>query len=415
MSIPKLRFPQFRDAGEWNASKLGEITEFVSERIPIEKIKLANYVSTENILSDYMGVTVASKLPTSGSATRFRPNDTLVSNIRPYLKKVWLSDKEGGASNDVIVIRAKNQLLTKYFPFLLKNDAFINYVMLGAKGVKMPRGDISAMKKYLAYYPSLPEQQKIADCLSSLDELIAAHSQKLAALKFHKKGLMQQLFPAEGETVPRLRFPEFRDVGEWEDIQIGKRIEIKGRIGYRGYTVEDIVGQNEGAISLSPSNISDDGILKFDKATYLSWEKYNESPEIMLQSGYIVLVKTGSTFGKVAYVHDLPCKVTVNPQIVVLKPKSLHGYFLYLIVSGELVQKRINAAVVGGAIPTLSQEIISKFVVPIPSLPEQQKIAECLSSLDELISAQAQKIEALKMHKKGLMQQLFPVTDEVQG
>jgi type I restriction enzyme S subunit len=222
--LPKLRFPEFREAGEWDADELGKVAVFVNEKIPVAQVALENYVSTENILQDFGGVARASKLPTTGAVTRFRPHDTLVSNIRPYLKKVWVADKEGGASNDVIVIRAKQRLLPQYFSFLLKNDAFIDYVMTGAKGVKMPRGDIGSMKAYPALYPTKPEQQNIADCLASLDELITLETQKLDTLKTHKKGLMQQLLPAEGETLPKLRFPEFRDAGEWKKKQIGKAL-----------------------------------------------------------------------------------------------------------------------------------------------------------------------------------------------
>ena len=193
---PRLRFREFRDAGNWEVKQLGEVADFVNEKIPLEAVALVSYVSTENILPDYGGVSRASKLPNTGSVTRYRLDDTLVSNIRPYLKKVWVADKEGGASNDVIVIRAKQWLLKKYLSCLLKNDAFIHYVMTGAKGVKMPRGDVGSMKEYPTLFPSKPEQQRIADCLTSLDDLIAAHTRKLATLKTHKNGLMQQLFPS---------------------------------------------------------------------------------------------------------------------------------------------------------------------------------------------------------------------------
>jgi len=186
--VPKLRFPKFRGAEGWEMDHLGQAAEFVSERIQLQKVKLENYVSTENILPDFGGVVKASNLPTTGSVTRFRINDVLISNIRPYLKKVWRSDKDGGASNDVIVVRAKQAFLEQFLPFILRNDAFIDYVMKGAKGVKMPRGDVSLMRQYPIGCPSLPEQQKIAECLTTLDEVITAQSQKLDALKIHKKG-----------------------------------------------------------------------------------------------------------------------------------------------------------------------------------------------------------------------------------
>jgi type I restriction enzyme S subunit len=296
------------------------------------------------------------------------------------------------------------------YPFLnnIHGRLLRSFIAVGARANGALQVNSKDLFSLLISYPELPEQQKIASCLSSLDDLITAENQKLEALKAHKKGLMQQLFPAEGEKVPKLRFAEFRGSGEWEEKKLGDVIEIKGRIGYRGYTIEDIVDKGEGAISLSPSNFND-GSLVFEKSTYISWEKYEESPEIMLNEGYTVLVKTGSSFGKAAFVNKLYEKVTINPQIVVLKPFKIHDFFLFLLVSNTSIQNQIKKAVVGGAIPTLSQHSISKFKIFVPSIKEQQKIASCLSSLDEFITSQAEKIEALKEHKKGLMQGLFPL------
>lgn len=314
--------------------------------------------------------------------------------------------------------------------FRVKEDAispsYLNYLFLGNLHGRWLRkfievgarahGSLSINDRDLLALPvpipagpnSLREQQKIADCLDSADALIAAQGRKVEALRAHKKGLMQQLFPQEGETQPRLRFPEFVGAGDWTQTDLGRLIEIKGRIGYRGYTVEDIVDAGEGAIALSPSNISDTGSLSFEKATFVSWFKYNESPEIMVEKGQTLLVKTGSTYGKSAFVRDLPQECTVNPQIVVLKPISVDPYFLSLLISGEGLQNKIEANVVGGAIPTLSQDSISKFKVLIPKISEQRRIADFLTSLDDLIAAEAQKLDMLKTHKKGLMQQLFP-------
>lgn len=200
-TLPKRRFPEFRDAPEWKVQNLIEITKFINDRMPLEQISIESYVSTENILADFSGVMTASKLPSTGSAIRYEPSDILVSNIRPYLKKVWIADRHGGASNDVIVIRNKNTITDKFLASMIKNDAFIDHVMKGAKGVKMPRGDINLMKEYPVRYPlDKKEQHRIADCLSSLDALITAQSQKLDALRQHKKGLMQLLFPAAHEV-----------------------------------------------------------------------------------------------------------------------------------------------------------------------------------------------------------------------
>lgn len=214
----------------------------------------------------------------------------------------------------------------------------------------------------------------------------------------------------KNKLIPELRFPEFQNEGEWIESLLGSEAEIKGRIGYRGYTISDIVEKGKGAITLSPSNFDENGRLKFEKCTYITWEKYEESPEIMLEIGQTVLVKTASV-GKTAYVESLPEKATVNPQIVVLKPKKIFNRFLSNSVAHQNTQLQINNCVGAGAIPNISQEIISKLKILVPpdkERKEQQKIASCLSSLDEVIAAHSQKLDLLKDHKKGLMQKLFP-------
>ncbi len=200
--IPRLRFPEFKDAGDWEEKQLGDgdVSIFVSDRMPREELRLENYVSTVNLLPDFTGVTAATKLPPTGGATKFAIDDILISNIRPYLKKICLSLQDGSASNDVIVVRAKECVSSQFLSFLLMNDRFVDYVMVGARGVKMPRGDISQMKEYPLTIPKPSEQQKIAECLTSIDDLITAKAQKLDALKTHKKGLMQQLFPTSDEV-----------------------------------------------------------------------------------------------------------------------------------------------------------------------------------------------------------------------
>ncbi len=202
-TIPEWRFPEFRGEGEWSIDLLGNkrISKFINERVPFDQLRLESYVSTENILPDYDGIINASKLPPSGSFTHYRKGDVLISNIRPYLKKVWAADKKGASSNDVIVIRSGKNLISNFLTFVLKNDQFIYYVMQRAKGVKMPRGDVSSIKAYPVAFPiDKKEQQEIADCLTSLDELITAQAKKIDTLKSHKKGLMQGLFPCSDEV-----------------------------------------------------------------------------------------------------------------------------------------------------------------------------------------------------------------------
>ena len=413
--VPKLRFPEFRKADGWEVDGLGKVADFVNEKIPLERVGLENYVSTENVLPDYGGVARASKLPTSGSVTRYRPNDTLVSNIRPYLKKVWVADKEGGASNDVVVIRAKQRLLPQYFSCLLRNDAFINYVMTGAKGVKMPRGDIGSMKEYPTLYPSIPEQQKIAECLSSVDELIAAQARKLDALKTHKKGLMQQLFPREGETQPRLRFPEFQNAEDWEESPLSKFI----------LSLDAGVSVNSGD---RPANETEFGVLKTSAVTNGVFEPeenkvvFAENEQARLKEpvcgGTIIIsrMNTPALVGANAYVQSSHENLFLPDRLWAAKPREgVSMRFLALILGSDKGRAALSKLAKGssGSMKNITKPEVLAFSVMAPSLPEQQRIADCLTSLDDLIAAQTQKLEALKTHKKGLMQQLFPSPEEV--
>lgn len=398
---PKLRFPEFREAEGWDADPLGDVADFVNEKIPLERVALENYVSTENILPDYGGVARASKLPTTGSVTRFRPNDTLVSNIRPYLKKVWVADKEGGASNDVIVIRAKQRLLPQYFSCLLKNDAFIDYVMTGAKGVKMPRGDVASMKAYPALYPSKPEQQKIAECLSSVDALMAAQARKVDALKTHKKGLMQQLFPREGETQPRLRFPEFQNAGEWEVRKAGKLFSnrvTKGEQGLPLYSVK-----------------MHDGMVRRDSLdrNYYDIEEASGNKKVCKEDIAYNMMRMWQGALGVA-----PEDCLVSPAYIVLAPVkgTVPEFFQYMFKLPEtLLTLTSHSRGLTKDRLRLYYDDFARIPLPCPSPGEQQRIATCLRSLDALITAESQKLEALKTHKKGLMQQLFPSPEAVEA
>ena len=194
---------------------------------------------------------------------------------------------------------------------------------------------------------------------------------------------------------------------EWDVSLIGQQCQIFGRIGFRGYTVDDIVEEGSGAIAINPSNVQD-GKTIFDKCTYISWHKYEESPEIKIHEGDIILVKTGSTFGKTAMVKNLPGKATLNPQVIVFKKiKGSRGFFGYMM-GFPTIQKQITAAVVGGALPTLSQKLVAAFKMPLPrTLPEQRAIATALSDVDGLLGGLDRLIAKKRDLKQAAMQQLF--------
>ena len=334
--IPELRFPEFSNERGWEKEELGIISEIVRGGSPrpiqdylTTDINGLNWLKIADVPSDskYITETKEKVIKEALSSTReVNPGDLILSNSmsfgRPYILKIKTCIHDGW----IAIRKISNVTFEDYLYYFISSESSQKYFDTNAAGAAVKNLNADIIKLLPVLFPkNKKEQQKIASCLSSLDEVIAAHSQKLELLKDHKKGLMQNLFPQEGEKVPKYRFKEFEKDGEWSSKQLGidNLIEIKGRIGYRGYTTEDIVSKGEGAISMSPSNIDENWNLDFEKSTYITWEKYEESPEIMLEDGFTALVKTGSSYGKAAYIKNLIEKTTINPQLVVLKPKKL--------------------------------------------------------------------------------------------
>ena len=157
---------------EWKEYKLGEVCEYNTKRISLNLLNRDNYISTENMVPNIGGVTLSSNLPETGNAIHYTEGNILISNIRPYFKKIWYANKKGGCSADVLCIKANEDIKDRYLYYLLSQQEFFDYVMAGAKGCKMPRGDKQHIMNWEISLPSLPTQQKIANILSSLDEKI---------------------------------------------------------------------------------------------------------------------------------------------------------------------------------------------------------------------------------------------------
>ncbi len=165
-------------------------------------------------------------------------------------------------------------------------------------------------------------------------------------------------------------------------VRMGEICMIKGRIGFRGYTRQDLVEESEGAISLSPSNIID-GVLTFDKCSYISWTKYYESPEIMAEVGDIIFTKTASV-GKTALIKYLPKETTINPQIVLLKNISCNPYFLSYVLKTTKIQNEVKKITGVGSVPNVPQSALANILIPIPPLEEQHRIVSILDRFEAL-------------------------------
>ncbi|KQS81008.1 hypothetical protein ASG25_05740 [Rhizobium sp. Leaf384] len=246
------------------------------------------------------------------------------------------------------------------------------------------------------------EQQKIADCLDSADALIAVQGREVKALRAHKKGLMQQLFPQEGETQPRLRFPEFEGTGEWEEKTVGDFGKV---ITGSTPSTADPSLYGGGIPFVSPADISE---LRYVDETRTTLTAAGFEKTRPIRAGSVLFVCIGSTIGKIAQnVRDC----ATNQQINAVIPNAKHsGGFVYFALSNA--SDRIALLAGKQAVPIINKSLFSSVRLLAPGLPEQQRIADCLTALDDLIAAEARKLDTLKAHKKGLMQQLFPLVGE---
>ncbi len=183
--------------------------------------------------------------------------------------------------------------------------------------------------------------------------------------------------------------------------------KIFGRIGFRGYTQDDFVNEGEGAITLSPSNLKDFG-MSYDKCSYISWSKYEESPEIKIENNDILFVKTGSSYGKSCLVENLPEKATINPQLIVLKNIKCNNKYLFYLLQTDIVNIQTQWYVAGGTIPTMSQDKIANMYIPFfkDNYRQRQIVAfldrKC-SAIDAAIKKTKESIEKLEEYKKAVI------------
>lgn len=298
--------------------------------------------------------------------------------------------------------------LNSVFLLAKLNDGldFKQFALSQKAGGTRTRLYFSRLCEWRTLLPSPAEQQKIADCLSSLDELITAETQKLGALKTHKKGLMQQLFPREGETVPRLRFPEFREAGEWQKRKVSDLLIKSVRpVDVDVETTYQEIGIRSHGKGIFHKELVCGKALGDKRVFWVEDDAFVVN--IVFAWEQAVAVTSAAEKGMIAS-HRFP-------MYVAQKGKSDVDFIRYFFLTKK-GKELLEIASPGGAgrNKTLGQKDFENLEFLSPeNVEEQAEIARCLSSLDNLITAQSQKIAALKTHKQSLMQQLFPVLDEV--
>lgn len=385
--VPRLRLPEFE--GEWEEKKLIDILSLEYGSSLPEKFRTNEgfpVVGSNGIVGYHKTASVTGPVIVIGRKGSVGQINLIETDCTPIDTTFYIVLKQPERYHFYFIYRLLEfARLDKFYDTSAVPGLNRNYVYMLRTAI-----------------PSYAEQQRIADCLSSLDDLIAAEGRKLEALRAHKKGLMQQLFPREGETEPRLRFPEFRDAEPWKVKRLGALFFERSERGSNEFELLSVT-ISDGVVrtaDLERKNNSNADLSNYKKV-YPGDIVYNSMRMWQGASG-------------VSWWHGV-----VSPAYTVVTPNESQNvvFWAYTFKLDHAITKfaRFSQGITSDTW-NLKYPAFSAIEMAFPSeQAEQQRIADCLSSLDDLIAAQASKVELLKQHKKGLMQQLFPVMEEAGG
>ncbi len=387
-ATPRLRFPKFKDAPRWECTTLSHACEMQAGKF----IAASEIFETpdEAAYPCYGGNGLRGYTATFTHSGRY----PLIGRQGALCGNIQFARGDFYATEHALVSSPKPGIHVDWLFYAL-NGLELNRF---ATGQAQPGLSVDVLKSVPCAIPrDEGEQQKIADCLTSLYEVIAAQRRKVEALKAHKRGLMQQLFPREGETRPRLRFPEFRDAPEWEEARLQSLAKYENGKAYE----QDIVDEGRFVVVNSRFVSTDGAVRKYTNADYCT-----------AAQGDVLMVLSDLPNGRAlakCFLVDTDGRYAVNQRVARLTPTNVDPAFLYyrlnrtprlLVFDDGLTQTHLSKGDVQDCLLCVPRE-----------RKEQQHIADCLSSLDTRIAVETNQLTALRTHKQGLMQQLFPAPD----
>ena len=333
------------------------------------------------MLQDYQGIVAASKIPSSTNVIKFSKGDVLLSNIRPYLKKVWYADRDGGCSADVFVFKALSACIPDFLHYVIANDRFINFAMSGTKGVKMPRGDKEQMKTYEIGLPSIEEQKKIAKLLSLLDERITTQNKIIDKLQSLIKGISNKLLNSkEGMLVHLGTILKERSEKTKKNNQYAVLSStVNGLFSQRDYFSKDIASENNIGykiirlhdVVLSPQNL------------WMGNINYNDKFDIGIVSPSYKVFLISDDYDK-RYVAAM------------LKThRALYDYQLISEQGASVVRRNLNL------------ESFGQLVFRIPLIDKQREIGKTISLLKSRLETESMLRATYQSQKQYLLRQMF--------
>ena len=384
LNVPALRFPEF--SGEWKHVHLKEIAEFQKQRISTALLNNNNYISTENILQDFEGIQCSSSMPANVNVIKYQNEDILLSNIRPYLKKVWFADRKGGCSADVLVLRGNK--CDKYFLYyVIASDRFINYVMSGIKGVKMPRGDKNQMEEYAFSIPTNMEQKRIAKFISILDERIRLQNKIIEDLKKLKSAIVEMLLCNQSGE-----FFKLGDVGCY----------VRGLT----YANEDVTENKAATIVIRANNLNYGSHVDKREVVYV-----NKTPTVsqILRKGDIVIcMANGSSalVGKNSYYPFNDRQSTIGAFCGIYRTSNP---LVKWLMQSQRYKRQVYQSLQGGngAIANLNGDDILNMSFPLIEKEKSQSIIFTIEEIEKSLVANKCLHRLYYTQKSYLLKQMF--------
>ena len=352
--------------------------KFSTTRVSSSELNEDNYVSTENMLQDFQGILKAKSVPEDVNVISFSCGDILISNIRPYLKKVWKATFNGGCSSDVFVLQANDNIESDYLHYVVANDKFINFVMSGAKGVKMPRGDKNQMKKYPLSLPQIQEQKKIGKMLSLLDERIATQNKVIEDLKKLKCAIIEKVYS-------EIQGKEY-SYGQLFNVvnERNKQMEYSNILS---------ASQEKGMVNRVDLNLD----IQFERSNINTYK-------IVRKGDYVIHLR--SFQGGFAFSDKLG---VCSPAYTILRPNSLleYGYLSNYFTSQRFIKSLVlvTYGIRDGRSINVDEWLSMK--ITIPSKEHQQYIIKVIGSFDRKIESEESYATQLSKQKQYMLRQIF--------
>ena len=338
--------------------QLNEVSLYGKGRIKSDEVTLLNYISTENMIAEKGGVTTAATIPKSKMQCKYLPNDILLSNIRPYFKKIWFADKTGGCSNDVLVIQPKEIISPKFLYYVLTDNNFFNYSTVTSKGTKMPRGNKHAIMKYLVPDIDLPTQEIIADILSAYDDLIENNNRRIEILEKSAQDLYKEWFV-------RFRFTNHENTKFENGLPQGWKVKRMNDFCFVTDGTHDTPKSTDNGIPLVTGRCITRGFIDFDSAYTINEIDHHKITKRSGLKSWDILFSNIGTVGNTCLVnYNIEFSVK---NVIIFKPldKTISSYLYYLLTS-QTIQDLFANQTNGASQQFVGLTFMRKFKILVP-------------------------------------------------